>query len=176
VPSDARRKAAGVEEFQLLGTLAQIAGVFVGFGALISVRRGNLTRPIELTFIRGVVWTGLLVIVAALLPVALDPFIDRLALWRLCGFLTLAVYWGMVVINNLTREQRRLTAAYRRRHLIGLLIVSILLDVPMTVALGVLALGLRPDLEAALYTIGIVSILFEASFYLLYLVYAQKPR
>jgi hypothetical protein len=165
-----------VEEFQLLGTLAQIAGVFVGFGALISVRRGNLTRPIELTFIRGVVWTGLLVIVAALLPLALEPFIDHLALWRLCGFLALVVYWGMVLLNYLTPEQRRLMAAYRRRHLVWLLIVSILLDVPMTVALGVLALGLWPDAEAALYTVGIVSILFEASFYLLYLVYTQKPR
>lgn len=165
-----------MEEFQLLGTLAQIAGVFVGFGALISVRRGNQTRPIELTFIRGVVWTGLLVIVAALLPVALDPFIDPDALWRLCGFLTLAVYWGMVLLNNLTPEHRRLMAAYRRRHLVWLVVVGVLLDLPMTVALGVLVLGLRPDLEAALYAVGIVSILFEASFYLLYLVYTEKPR
>ena len=49
--------------------IAEIAGVFVGFGALISVTRRSDVDPAQLGSIRAVVTAGLTVVVAALIPV-----------------------------------------------------------------------------------------------------------
>lgn len=50
--------------------IAEIAGVFVGFGALISITRRSEVDPARLGAIRAVVIAGLTVVVAALIPVA----------------------------------------------------------------------------------------------------------
>ena len=58
-----------IEDTELFLSLAEIAGVFVGFGALISItRKGGAA---ELVHLRGVVVGALLVVAAALIPVAL---------------------------------------------------------------------------------------------------------
>ena len=44
---------------ELLIHLAEIAGVFVGFGALISIRSDTTTDEYEVTMIRMIVWTGI---------------------------------------------------------------------------------------------------------------------
>ena len=54
--------------------LAGIAGVFVGFGALIAVRSGGASDAFETTYMRFVVWLGMLTVVEALAPVTLSPY------------------------------------------------------------------------------------------------------
>ncbi len=60
-----------MQDADLFMELAGIAGVFVGFGALISVRAGGARDAFEIAYMRGVVSFGLLTIVAALAPVTL---------------------------------------------------------------------------------------------------------
>ena len=66
----------------LLVSLAGIAGVFVGFGALVALTENNEARIEELHLVRNVVVVGLLTLVAALLPVAIGAFgVGDRALW-----------------------------------------------------------------------------------------------
>ena len=63
-----------VQDVDLFAAIAQIAGVFVGFGALISVTRRNEIEASQLSQIRAVVTIGLVVIVASLIPVGLGRY------------------------------------------------------------------------------------------------------
>jgi hypothetical protein len=63
-----------MQDADLFMELAGIAGVFVGFGALIAVRGGGASDAFEIAYMRGVVSYGLLTIVAALAPVALGRY------------------------------------------------------------------------------------------------------
>jgi len=58
-----------MQDADLLLSLAEIAGVFVGFAALISIRSDSTSEAYEVTYVRAVVSFGLMVVVAAL-PVA----------------------------------------------------------------------------------------------------------
>ena len=58
-----------MQDPDLFMELAAIAGVFVGFGALIAVRSGATTDVFEVAWMRGVVSIGLLAVLAALAPV-----------------------------------------------------------------------------------------------------------
>ena len=63
-----------MQDAALFMELAGIAGVFVGFGALIAVRGGGASDAFEVAYMRGVVFLGLLTIVAALAPVTLGRY------------------------------------------------------------------------------------------------------
>lgn len=62
---------------ELLVPLAEIAGMFVGFGALIAVRSSGPTQPLELAPMRSMVSLGMLTIAAALAPRTLGGFSRR---------------------------------------------------------------------------------------------------
>ena len=93
---------AGCREMQdadLFLGLAGIAGVFVGFGALIAVRSGGASDAFEVTYTRFVVWIGMLTIVAALAPVTLGPYgLGEHEVWALSC---------VIVVGRLPRDGRR---------------------------------------------------------------------
>lgn len=60
--------------FDLLVSLAEIAGVFVGFGALIVLSQQVEEGSPERHMVRQVVVIGLLTLVGALLPVGIAQF------------------------------------------------------------------------------------------------------
>ena len=62
-----------MQDADLFIGLAGIAGVFVGFGALIAVRSGGASGRMEVGYTRGMVVFGVLAVVAALAPVTLEP-------------------------------------------------------------------------------------------------------
>ena len=59
-------------EFDLLISLSAIAGIFIGFGALITVSTPN--NSIILGMLRGIVSVGLLTLVGSLIPVLLGRY------------------------------------------------------------------------------------------------------
>ena len=122
-----------MQDAEVLVALAGIAGVFVGFGALISVRSDGADGARELVYIRGVVWLGLLVIVAAVFPVTLGRYgIDGHEVSMPSSLLGLVLYWAMIVVNSLTPEHRTLLAAARRRMLVATVVVTtVAFDIPM---------------------------------------------
>ena len=99
-------------ETDLLLSLAEIAGVFLGFGALISIRNAGTSDAFELTSIRGVVGMGTQVIVAALVPVTLSHYgITRHEVWLLSSLVFLAVYWGTFAVEFVRVPETRTLAA-----------------------------------------------------------------
>jgi hypothetical protein len=158
-----------MQDADLLVQLAGIAGVFLGFGALISIRNASTSEAYELTYIRSVVEMGTEVVVAALAPVIISRYdITGHEVWLVSSLVFLAVIWGMFVMDLRVPETRAITVAtpWARRA------VSMLLFVPMQIALVLVVLGLFPDQESALYLTAVGLLLVTAASFLLSLAYS----
>ena len=154
--------------------LAEIAGVFVGFGALISVTRRNEIEASQLGNIRAVVTIGLVVVVAALVPVGLERYgLEGHDLWLVCSLIFLALIWGVIVLSLRLPENRQIMSSRTRTNPIVSIFFWLLLEVPMQVPLILTVFGLYLNLEPAFYLTTLVINLFEAAFVLAQLVYSQ---
>lgn len=160
---------------ELLVHLAEIAGVFVGFGALISIRSGSTTDEYEVTMIRLIVWTGIVVVVTALFPVILVGYgIDGHGLWLLSSLVFLVLWWvGGTVMERLNPERSRYLATLPRRTRVRIEIPALLLWVPMNIALVLVLFGSFPDHEPVLYATAVALNLIMDALLLLYLVFRQ---
>ena len=162
-----------MQDADLFLELAAIAGVFVGFGALIAVRSGGASDAFEVAYMRGVVLMGALTIVDALAPVtfARYPLTDH-EVWALSSVVVLAGMVGSMVTITRTAGDVELELPGRiatvSRVVWALWMIAIILG-PV-----VIVLGLAPDLEAALYFTVVVLILVWDAFVLLQLVF--RPR
>lgn len=154
--------------------IAEISGVFVGFGALISLTRRGEIDPTSLARIRAVVTIGLVVIVAALLPVALGRYgVDDRVLWLSCSVVFLLLVWGVTAISLRSPENRQLVRGQARSSPLLAAFFWVLLEAAIQVPLILAILGPFPDLEPGFYTTALAFNLFEAAFVLAQLVYAQ---
>jgi hypothetical protein len=161
-------------ELDLFVTIAEIAGVFVGFAALISVTGRDDIAPSQLAQVRAVVTIGLVVVVAALVPVGLASYgLSDAALWRVSSLLFLVLVWAVIVLSLRRPENRTSSVAFARASpaLAGLFwgILEVAIQVPLLLAV----LGVLPDQAAAFYTTALVVHLFEAAFVLGQFVYAR---
>ena len=96
-----------MQDADLFMELAAIAGVFVGFGALIAVRSGGASDAFEVAWMRGVVSIGLLAVLAALAPVAISRYdLTEHEVWALSSILFFVGFIGIFAINNLSPEAR----------------------------------------------------------------------
>jgi hypothetical protein len=160
--------------------LAGIAGVFVGFGALIAIRSGATLAMDEVAQMRAMVAMGVWAVIAALAPVTLGRYdLSGHQLWAVSS--AAALLTGLLIFASLAR-----TAEYRAnwgaqaamprpRWLMAVegiayaLYMIVLVLTPIVVLLGV-----APDLEAALYFTVVVLILLGAAWVLLSLVLSQR--
>ena len=96
-----------MQDADLLVQLAGIAGVFVGFGALISVRSGGPSEASEVNSIRWVVTIAIWVVIVALAPVIISRYdISDRELWLACSLLALALLAIMIVVYGRAPENR----------------------------------------------------------------------
>ena len=159
-------------DIDLFLSIAEIAGVFVGFGTLISFSRDlsvDARAPL-----RGVVTTGLVVLVAALLPVALGRygFTDRtLWGWSSGGFLLIT--WIAILGLLMDPEDRARVKIDARANPALTMFLGVFLELPIQVLLLLVLLGVAPTLAPAFYVTGLVLNLFEAAFVLARLVLAR---
>ena len=169
-----------MQDADLLVGLAGIAGVFVGFAALIAIRSGGPTDPLEVAPMRMMVSMAMLTIVAALAPVALGRYdLTDHQVWALSSALILACWFLIVVVSSRTPEYRagwatsiaetRLTPSDVVGWAFYALYMIVLLVAPIVIVLGAV-----PELEAALYFTVVVLILLAAGWILLGLVFAQR--
>jgi hypothetical protein len=155
--------------------LAGIAGVFVGFGALISVRSGGASNATEVSYIRGVVWAAVWVVVAALAPVIISRYdITGHELWVACSLAGLAFWFSLALLFIRAPETREDRATYSRAQLVAVETGNLLFVVPMITALVLIVLGLFPDREPALYLTAVGLQLFLGVIVLLELVFSQR--
>lgn len=166
-----------MQDFSLLITIAQIAGVFVGFGALISATGRNGNDASQIGQIRAVVTIGLVVIVAALIPIGLGLYgIVGHTLWAVCSLVFLVLSWTVTVYSLRRPENRELTFARARANPVMAVFFWILLEVPMQLPLILTVVGLFPDLEPAFYVTALVLNVFQAAFVLAQFVYSQQQQ
>jgi hypothetical protein len=164
-----------MQDTELFLSLAEIAGVFVGFGALISVRSGGASDAHEVTYIRWVVSMAIWVVISALAPVILSRYgVTGHELWLACSLLALVLGLGVWFVNQRTPETTEDLAAYSRAQLIGMMTANSLLTIPVLAALVLVVLGLFPDQEAALYLTAVGLVLFLGAINLLILVFSQR--
>ncbi len=164
-------------ELELFIAMAEIAGVFVGFGALISVTRRSEVKTAQLVQIRAVVTTGLVVLVAGLVPVGLDRYgLAGSRLWFVSSLAFLALNWVVIVLSLRRPENRELAVAQAQASPARALFFWVLLELPVQVPLVLAVLGVRPDLQPAFYLTALVFNLFEAAFVLAQFVYSQVSQ
>ncbi len=161
-----------MQDVDLFLSLAEIAGVFVGFGALIAIRGGGSSDPVDVTYVGIVVWVGIQVVALSLIPVALSRFdVPSHALWLSCSVIALALFWvGDEVVLRLSKERRALLAATPTRARAKYELAAVPLWLPANVALVLIAVGVLPDLEPALYFAALVLFLLMDALVLLLLV------
>ncbi len=167
-----------MQDVDLFLSLAEIAGVFVGFGALISVRSGVASDAHEVTYIRSVVSIAIWVVIAALAPVIVSRYdLAGHGLWLACSLLALVLLLGQWIVNERTTESRELGAAYSRAQTVEVAASYLGLMIPTIGALILVVLGLFPDQEPALYLTAVGLGLFLDALTLLFLVFSHgRPQ
>lgn len=155
-----------MQDTQLFLSLAEIAGVFVGFGALIAVRSGASMEVHEINGVRWVVTTAIWVVVAALTPIIVNSYgVSGHELWLIGSLLALALLVVMMAVFLWAPENQEVLAdnlANVPRVLTALVMVPTVW-VPLVVlgaALVLVALGPVPEHEEALYLTAVALGLF----------------
>lgn len=170
-----------MQEAGLLVTLAEIAGVFVGFGALIAVRSGGASDEREVAYIRSVLSIGVWVVVVALAPATLGAYdIGGREVWLVSGLVALVGFAGVWAVNYRTREiqdywagRAKWRTSLSRTQFVLEVAGNTILAVAILAALVLVVLDLFPEREPALYLTAVVLGLLGAALALLWLVYAQ---
>ena len=162
-----------MQDTELFLSLAEIAGVFVGFGALIAVRSGGPSDAAEVTMIQWVLVNAVWVVVVALAPVTLARYgVAGHELWLVCSLVALASFVGMFIVWRRTPEAREsMEGVSWAEGLKGMALNDALLF-PMSAALILVVLGLVPDQEPALYLTAVGLLLVTAASFLLSLAYS----
>lgn len=152
--------------------LAGIAGVFVGFAALIGLSRDDDEDAARFIDIRGVVTIGLLVIVVALVPVLLGRYgvVDH-ALWLTSSLVFLAFLWTVTFYGMRRPENRAAMRAQAKAAPRLYAFFWVVGETPIQVSLLLIVFGVLPEFEPALYLTALVFQLFEAAYVLSELVY-----
>ena len=154
--------------------IAEIAGVFVGFGALISVTRRSDVEPAHLGSIRAVVTAGLTVVARGLDPGGPGELrIEGRTLWFVSSLAFLGLSWAIIGLSLRAGANRQLVANLAKTQPGSSLFFWLVLELPIQVPLIVAVLGLFPDAEPALYVTALAFNLFEAAFVLAQFVYSQ---
>lgn len=160
----------------LFVTIAEISGVFVGFAALIAVTRRSEIDAAQLGQIQAVVTIGLLVVVAALVPVSLGVYeVSGHGLWVASSLVYLALNWIVIVLALRRSENRQLAGAQARSNPMTAALFW-LLEVAVQLPLLLIVFGVNRDLDVAFFMTALVFHLFEAAFILAQLVYTQVGR
>jgi len=159
--------------FDLLVALAEIAGVFVGFGALIVFSgRAEEDAP-ELGMVRQVVVIGLLTLVGALLPVGIAQFgVEGNILWRVSS----AGFFGLIWFAILHPSSWPLFVAQARENPRATAFFWLVLETPIQIPLILAILGFFPSKAAGFYTVAVVVNLVQGAQLLAQVVYARVAR
>lgn len=163
------------QDYDLFLSLAEIAGVFVGFGALIGISRGASGDAVQLVRIRGVVSIGLLVVIAALIPVGLASYeLAPATLWRTSSAVFLTLIWFAILIPFRDRSHFNAFRAQARANPVATAFFWIVLELSIQLPLLLAVFGMYPDKYVAFYTTALVINLFQAAFLLAELVFSKQ--
>jgi hypothetical protein len=155
-----------VQNAEIFIGIAHIAGIFVGFEALISV-----THQKEVGRIRGVVTVGLMTIIAALIPIGLSSYgASGHSLWFLSSLIYLCFNWTVIILSLRMPENREVVRSQSKT---SSFLFWLIFEVPLELPLILTVIGLFPDLEQAFYITALLFNLFSAAYVLSQIVYSK---
>ena len=143
--------------------LAQIAGIFVGFGALISFTRSGEVAVRDYHKMSGIVQTSLIVVAVNLIPIALIHLnISERDVW----FYSSAMFLVLRIVLYLQSyifgaRERRVEAQAQLKT--APMVFAMLLDIPIVTFLLLVLFGAFPDRAEGMYIAATVLLLFEAA-------------
>ncbi len=159
--------------FDLLAALAAIAGIFVGFGALVVLSDDSDTTIPESHMVRAVVSIGLITLVGALVPLGLAGFgLEDRALWGWSS----AAFLGVIWFGLLHPTNRPVLVTMIRTDIRAALFFWLVLEPPIQIPLVLCIFGIFLPQAAALYTMAVVLNLFQCALTLVQVVYARVER
>lgn len=161
----------------VFGAIAELAGVFVGFGVLVGVLRRDEIAPPQLGLIRILVTLGLVLIMAAILPLVVAAYgMEAHAGWVVSSAVFLVLLWVVIGLALRSPDYRRTLVGQARRsrtRAAVFWVLRVLLWAAIQVPLILVVLGVDPGLDVAFYLTALAFNLFEAAFILAQVVYAQ---
>ena len=161
-------------ETELFVHFAEIAGVFVGFGALISLRSANVTDAHDVVYLKAVLMLGVWVVIAALVPIAVSRYsIDGHALWLSSAVVAFAMWFVVLVTFARGADTRVLNRSLepvdRYFPLVGAP-----LHLVIAVSLVLTILGVWRSFDEARYVTALAAAVVFAGYTLLTFVMSQK--
>jgi hypothetical protein len=156
-------------DFDILISLASIAGVFIGFAALITASKDD-SIPIIL---KGIVNIGLLTLVGALLPILIGKYgIEGNYLWQLSSGIFLLLIW----FGILHPTSRPFLIAQFRLDIKAALFFWIFIEIPIQAPLFLSIFDVYPSLHVAFYITSIILNLVQAGILLVQYVHSTKSK
>lgn len=154
-----------MQAFDLFLSIAEIAGVFVGFGALISLLRDRQAEG--RVALHAVIANGLVALVAALVPVALSQYgLTGRGLWGWSSGIFLFLCWAAIWGGLRNPEIREATKVDARANPVLGIVFWGLLEAPLQLPLVLILLGVMVNHARALYFTALVLCLVQAAFLL----------
>lgn len=161
-------------ETELFVHFAEIAGVYVGFAALITVRSQRVNDLHDMVYLRGVLGMGVWVVVMALLPIAVARYgVQDHALWASCAVVGLALWAALVVAMNRGEVVRAFNRSVERVDRL-FPVVGLPLHVVGAGSLLLIVLGVWRAADDALYVTALTTGVVFAGYTLLALAFSQK--
>jgi len=158
-----------VQNIEIFIGIAHIAGIFVGFEALISV-----THQKEVGRIRGLITVGLTTIIASLIPVLFSSYgFSGHILWFLSSLIFFFLDWTVIILSLRNPENREGLRTEKETHPVMLVLFWLLFEVPLQIPLILTLIGLFPDLEQGFYITALLFNLFSAAYMLSQIVYTK---
>lgn len=164
-------------ETELFVHYAEIAGVFVGFGALISLRSAQLTDLHDVIYVQGVLGLGLWVVIDALVPIAVNRYgVHDHTLWLSCAVVAVALWAGFMFAYSRSPDSKTLDGSLlepvdRLFPLVGLPMHAIIVG-----SLILIIFRVWPAADEALYVTALTAAVVFAGYTLLALVMSRKHQ
>jgi hypothetical protein len=161
-------------DIELFVHFAEIAGVFVGFGALIGLRSAQVSDVHDVVYMRAVLGVGVWVVIAALVPIPVSRYgVQGHPLWLSCALLAVALWAGVGVGLNLTAESRVINHSPEPVDRL-FPVVGLPLHIVTVSSLLLILLGVGPGIDEALYITSLTGGVVFAGYTLLACVLSQR--
>ena len=149
--------------------LASIAGIFIGFAALITASDDD-DSPV---LINGIVNIGMLTLAGALIPILLAKYeIEDNLLWRLSS----GAFFGLIWFSLLHSSTRKFLIMQFRMDLKTALFFWVFIEIPIQLPLILSIFDIYPSLHNAFYITSIILNLLQAGYLLVQFVHANRKK
>ncbi|WP_448006483.1 hypothetical protein [Agromyces bauzanensis] len=155
---------------------AEIAGIFVGFGALIGLRSAHVTDLHDVIYLKSVLMMAIWVVIFALVPIIVQQYgVHDHALWLPCAVAAL-VTWLLGAIGlsrsaDMRAFNKNLEPLYR-----FLPVVGVPMHLIIASSLALIIIGALPTVDEALYMTALSTGLVFGGYALLVGVLSQKHQ